>query len=254
MKCLLNGEYKYIINDSEKIGEGSFATVYKGFKHSTANTVAIKVMEKKHLTNKFGPSILLKLKNEIKILESTLTRKNPYIVKFYDSCETANNIYLITEYCEGGTLDDIWYKLEKSSPKYFMPEIEVLEILYQVILGLSILSDNNIVHRDIKPENILINKGYYKIGDFGFAKEVFDIFETKLGTLLYMAPEFHNNTDKLTPKVDVWAIGCILHQFLFKKHPYAIERGTAKEMMDLFIGKYQVPEHIRSDLSEKTKN
>jgi len=76
------------------------------------------------------------------------------------------------------------------------------------------LSENNIVHRDIKPENIFVNKNVYKLGDFGFAREVTDKFQTQLGTCLYMGPEFYNN-DALTSKVDVWACGCMLHQLLF---------------------------------------
>ena len=53
-----------------------------------------------------------------------------------------------------------------------MPIENALRIMYQIILGLSALSENNIVHRDMKPENIFINKNVYKIGDFGFAREV----------------------------------------------------------------------------------
>ena len=86
--------------------------------------------------------------------------------------------------------------------------------MYQIILGLSALSENNIVHRDMKPENIFINKNVYKIGDFGFAREVTEKFATQLGTPLYMGPEFYND-DALTPKVDIWAAGCMFHQMLF---------------------------------------
>jgi len=76
------------------------------------------------------------------------------------------------------------------------------------------MSENQLVHRDIKPDNIFINKNVYKIGDFGFAREVVDKFATQLGTPLYMGPEFYNN-DALTPKVDIWATGCMFHQMLF---------------------------------------
>ena len=98
--------------------------------------------------------------------------------------------------------------------------------MYQIILGLSALNDEGIVHRDIKPENIYINKNVYKIGQFHFA-EITDIFSTKLGTPLYMAPEFYDNQVK-TNKVDVWACGCMLHQLLFGTLAF-----NAKDLIEL---------------------
>ena len=98
-----------------------------------------------------------------------------------------------------------------------MPVENALRILYQIILGLSALSENNIVHRDMKPANIFIHNNVYKIGDFGLARELLDkfgIFHSGYGTPLYMAPEFYNDDD-LTSKVDIWAVGCMFHQMLF---------------------------------------
>lgn len=108
--------------------------------------------------------------------------------------------------------------MDKKKGKPFS-EKEALGITYQIVLGLSALSENNIVHRDMKPENIFINKRVFKLGDFGFAREVTDKFTTQLGTCLYMGPEFYNN-DELTSKVDVWALGCMFHQMLFNELCY----------------------------------
>ena len=66
---------------------------------------------------------------------------------------------------------------------------------------------------DIKPDNIFIYQNVCKIGNFLFAqytdKPIF-----VCGTCIYMGPEFEDGQEK-TKKIDVWALGCILHQLLF---------------------------------------
>lgn len=204
MKALKGGEYNF--KEADFLGGGTFGKVYRGIKTSTGQVVAVKVIPL-NIVKRYGEKLIKAIDNEIKTLQKILVNKNPYVIEIFDNFETSNNIYILTEYCDGGTLQDDIDNWETKTPS----EQQSLKIIYQVILGLSALSESGIVHRDIKPENIFINKGIYKLGDFGFAREVHDKFQTQLGTCLYMGPEFYNN-DKLTSKVDVWACGCMLHQ------------------------------------------
>jgi serine/threonine-protein kinase ULK/ATG1 len=49
-------------------------------------------------------------------------------------------------------------------------EKKALQIMLQIVQGCKEMVRLNIVHRDIKPANILVNKGLYKLADFGMAK------------------------------------------------------------------------------------
>lgn len=156
-----NRNYEYQLND--KLGSGSFAEVYKGITKDTDEVIAVKVISKPGI-KKYGPDILKAIGNEVKILQLISKEINtPYIVKIFDCFETQNNIYIVLEYCNQGTLADIL----KSSKT--LPEFEALKIMYQVVLALEILAVKGIAHRDIKPENIFINNGVFKLG-FYFIK------------------------------------------------------------------------------------
>ena len=81
-----------------------------------------------------------------------------------------------------------------------------------------------VIHRDLKPANILIHNGQVKIADFGFARAVDDPkiqsrFTKKIGSPLYMSPQVYNG-EKYGTKCDVWSLGILLYELLFKKPPW----------------------------------
>ena len=197
--------YSYSLQ--EKLGSGSFAEVYKGVIDDTKEDIAIKVISKLGIA-KYGPDIRKAIGSEVNILQKISgTIMTPYIVRIYECFETENNIYIILEYCNQGTLADI-LKTSKT-----LPEKDALIIIYQIVMALNVMATNEMAHRDIKPENIFIHNGVYKIGDFGFASQK-KLFSTTLGTYPYMAPEIFQNKD-YNSKVDVWAVAVMLHEMLF---------------------------------------
>jgi serine/threonine protein kinase len=74
---------------------------------------------------------------------------------------TSNHCYLITEFCEGGTLEQ-WAKQGGDLPWG--------EVVRQVGEGCAYLAKMRVLHRDIKPANIFLKDGVWKIGDFGFER------------------------------------------------------------------------------------
>uniref|UniRef100_A0AC34QK65 Protein kinase domain-containing protein n=1 Tax=Panagrolaimus sp. JU765 TaxID=591449 RepID=A0AC34QK65_9BILA len=90
----------------------------------------------------------------------------------------------------------------------------------QLFSGVAYLHHINIMHRDIKPENILVTtNNKVKIGDFGLACLFVPNSKTKtyshqVVTRWYRAPELLFGSITYDPKVDIWACGCILVEYL----------------------------------------
>lgn len=100
--------------------------------------------------------------------------------------KTANNIYIVYEYCNGDTLEKLL------DQRKYLPEKEAFIIFKQILNASKTLSRLNILHRDLKPSNILFHDNVVKVADFGFCKTlsgVHDYTETMVGSPVYMAPE-----------------------------------------------------------------
>ena len=83
-------------------------------------------------------------------------------------------------------------------------------ICKQIINGLKYIHKNEIIHRDLKLTNIFIDyNNNVKIGDFGLAKNIYDLNYDEVGTFSYIAPEIlaGNNYDF---KADLYSIGIII--------------------------------------------
>lgn len=163
----------------EIVGEGQYGKVYKAFNTQTYALYAVKVIR----ADKFKevPKLQEFTLNEIKVLSKI---EHPNIVRFVQMLKTSNNMYLIYEYCEHGTLEELINK------KKYLSESETISIAKQMLDAFRVLSDNNILHRDIKPSNILFNNGVIKLADFGFCKLLApnEMANTMVGSPIYMAP------------------------------------------------------------------
>lgn len=201
------------------LGTGATGTVNLGENAKTKEKIAVKAISMKKIQS-YG--IEEEISREVENLTAALELNNPFFIKLIENFFTSNNYYILTEYCDGGTLAE---DIQKRNAVY--TKTEVLEIAYQMILGLSSLAIKEIVHRDLKPENIFLKGGLYKIGDFGSSKVVPQKFTTaSVGTESNFAPEFYDMNKQKTCKVDVWALGCILHKLL-----YGTEFFKAKDIM-----------------------
>ncbi|XP_025077339.1 serine/threonine-protein kinase ULK3-like isoform X2 [Pomacea canaliculata] len=198
---------------TEKLGSGSYATVYKAYKKTgIREVVAIKCVLKSSL-NKASTENLL---TEIELLKNL---KHEHIVELKDFIWDSKYIYLVMEYCSGGDLSHF------IKSKRALPERIVRKFLQQIALAMQFLHDNNVVHMDLKPQNILLTASSnpsLKIGDFGFAKPMLegDQMDVMRGSPLYMAPEIICRKS-YDARVDLWSIGVILYECLFGRAPFA---------------------------------
>ena len=91
--------------------------------------------------------------------------------------------------------------------------------------SIEVCHNANIMHRDVKMENFLVNVNekddlVIKLSDFGFACKFEKTgahhetnTEFKFGSMYGMAPETLKDNE-YSQKVDVWALGVILFEFL----------------------------------------
>lgn len=98
-------------------------------------------------------------------VEALKTLKHPNILRCYDVYSTANNCYIITEFCGDGDLAGLLSKKRR------LTETEVVGYLKEIVSGFIEIAENNYLHRDLKLANIFLNSGSAKIADFGFAKK-----------------------------------------------------------------------------------
>ena len=231
---------------SSMIAKGGFGEVYKGKDKQTGEVVAIKRVDNSKI-EKFGDEYVRCLGAEANLLLEM--NYNERCVKIIDCFKTSGSVYIIMEYCDGGTLDGML----KKAPNNRLNEKEALAIFAEIVEGLSAMHNRGTMHRDMKPDNVFFKGGRCKIGDFGFAtnKEKSDQI---CGTPQYMAPEIHNAYQDgalpYTKQVDIWAMGVMLHEMLFGERPY---EGNQIKIADLVINtEYKLPSKV--NLSEETKD
>ena len=143
-------------------------------------------------------------------------------MKLEDRFEDADNIYLLLEFCKGGTLDEIFWNRKRLS------EVETKYYMHQLLLSIINIHKQGILHRDIKPLNILLTEDLkVKLGDFGFATKL----KSKeygvggiYGTWNYVAPEMLKEDNLYQYSVDIWAFGVTLFMLVTGKQPFDSER------------------------------
>ncbi|CAG5127562.1 unnamed protein product [Candidula unifasciata] len=234
------GQYVF----AEKLGSGTYATVYKAYrKTGIREVVAIKCVLKSSL-NKASTENLL---TEIELLKNL---KHEHIVTLKDFQWDTSYIYLIMEYCSGGDLS----RFIRS--KRALPEHIVKRFLQQIALAMKFLWDHNVAHMDLKPQNILLtstSNPQLKLADFGFAKHLFegDRLHVMRGSPLYMAPEIICN-GMYDNRVDLWSIGVILYECLFGRPPFASR--SFKELGEKIWDQkpVEIPQGV--DISDKARD
>lgn len=249
-------QYRQVVDDLilvKSIGKGNFGEVFLTQKKGRPELYATKKMDRAV----FGtPENTKRLLYEIDIL-SKLNHKN--IVKFCGLKKTVNHWYLITEFCNGGSILDNLKKYMILYNRPFTEEI-VQYLMKQIVSALSYLHFNKIIHRDLKLDNILVNfysdydknsinmmKCQVKIIDFGFATRLNGpLTYTALGTPTSMDPAILENIKTGVPnagyneKVDIWSLGTLCYEMVVGTKPF-----NATSMEELFQkvkkGKYSLP-------------
>ena len=212
------GRYQLI----ERLGAGGFGIVYRAHDPLMHRDVAIK-LPRTSLINE--PSDRTRFEREM----TALSRLNhPNIVTAYHAEEVDGYFCLISEYLEGGNLED-WLAQPGNRPS----AETAVAIVLQLCDALNHAHELGIVHCDIKPSNIMIGNGsdndpLIKLTDFGLARVLKDGSAATstglaIGTLQYMSPEQLTRSSKVASTTDIYSVGIVLYRLLAGKHPFETE-------------------------------
>ncbi|KAG6748257.1 hypothetical protein POTOM_048173 [Populus tomentosa] len=201
----------------KEIGRGHFghtcsATVKKGALKD--QTVAVKIISKAKMTTAIS---IEDVRREVKILKGLSGHR--HLVKFYDACEDANNVYIVMELCEGGELLD---RILARGGRY--TEEDAKAIIVQILCVVAFCHLQGVVHRDLKPENFLFTSGSedadMKLIDFGLSDFIRpdERLNDIVGSAYYVAPEVLHRSYSL--EADIWSIGVITYILICGSRPF----------------------------------
>jgi len=208
---------KYIIH--EKIGSGTFGTIYKGENIRTNEKVAIKVEPIQNNTKL--------LKNESTIYQYLINTDGIPKVKWYGKDDS--NYYMVIELLG----DSLQHLIEKKGK---LPLKTSLKIGLQLLYLLKSVHDKGLIHRDIKPDNFLLklnnNNIHFNIIDFGFCKSYinndkhihFKNTNSLIGSLTYASINAHN-FNELSRRDDLESLGYIVMYLYLGKLEWQQENG-----------------------------
>ncbi|KAI3770428.1 hypothetical protein L6452_01561 [Arctium lappa] len=211
----------------DKIGEGTYSSVYRARDLETGKIVALK---KVRFVN-MDPESVRFMAREIIVLRR-LDHPNVIKLEALVTSRMPNNLYLVFEYMEHDLAG------LASSPTIEFTEPQIKCYMQQLLCGLEHCHNNGVLHRDIKGSNLLIdNKGNLKIGDFGLATTFCSNHKqpltSRVVTLWYRPPELLLGATDYGVAVDLWSAGCILAE-LFAGKPIMPRRTEVEQMHKIF--------------------
>ncbi|XP_038069703.1 serine/threonine-protein kinase Nek11-like isoform X2 [Patiria miniata] len=238
---------RYVVE--KKLGSGNYGTAY--LVHDTkANTSKgeeeWKVLKEISCSD-LAPDETVDAMHEAKLLSKL---HHPNIVRFNDSFLDGEFFCIITEYCEGGDLDDKITAYKKSGRQ--VDQTLIMDWFVQLVLAVQHMHSRRVLHRDLKTRNIFLKNNMIKIGDFGISRVLMgttDMASTFTGTPYYMSPEVLKH-EGYNSKSDIWSIACILYELCSLQHAFE-GQSLMGVMYKIVEGKTpEIPKKYDSNIQE----
>ena len=182
------------------LGKGAYGEVFLAVEKISGKEVAIKCLLEKDPENQ--ESILHEIETVSKLSHPNVIN---YLHSFYDD----GLLYLVMEYCSGGSLRDL---LNKKNISYNI----ALKYCSTIAAAMDFIHNKEIIHHDIKPDNILFDSNNnLKISDFGISNSLG-------GTPYYKAPEMlnYNPSNRNDRRIDIYALGVTLFELISGTNPF----------------------------------
>jgi serine/threonine protein kinase len=222
-RLLLAGKYRgfklgtYVVRDI--LGKGGMGVVYLAEHASLRRKVALKVFTPGSGSPRAGVERFLREARAAAALD------HPNIVRVFDVLETGELHYLVMEYVDGKTLEDVVVAGGAMAPG------RAVGYISQAAAGLQHAYEKGFVHRDIKPANLMVAKdGTVKLLDMGLARSVVDSTDrvtevldrgAVVGTADYISPEQAMNAPGLDIRADIYSLGATLYALVAGRPPFA---------------------------------
>ena len=216
---LINGRYQII----KTLGQGGFGDTFlaKDMQLPSQRQCVLKALKVQATSPQMVQEIQRRFQLEAAILEG-LGEHNPQIPRLYAYFEDQGKFYLVQEWIDGLTLQDIVQQRGCLSPE------QVKTLLVDLLPVLQSIHDKYIIHRDVKPENIILRESDQKpvLIDFGAVKEALTTsiypdgsspVSVAIGTPGYMAPE--QGTGRPVYSSDLYGLGFTAIYLLTGKSP-----------------------------------
>jgi serine/threonine-protein kinase len=192
------------------IARGGMALVYRARDTRLDRDVAVKVLSAPYADDSaFTERFLAEAR-------AAASLSHPSLVHVYDSGSDGSAHFIVME-----LLDRHRSLREEVDGRGPLPREEVLRIGRELLAGLRVVHDHQLVHCDVKSGNVMLGPGPAKLIDFGIARSPHDAGEsvTSIGSLQYMSPEqLHGET--LTPASDLFSLGVVLYEALTGRLPF----------------------------------
>ncbi|OAS14960.1 Stk1 family PASTA domain-containing Ser/Thr kinase [Paenibacillus oryzisoli] len=226
----LGGRYEIL----ERIGGGGMALVYKGHDLLLNRKVAVKVLRSQYVHDE---EFIRRFRREA---QAAASLSHPNVVSIYDVGQEEDVHYIVMEYIEGKTLNDL---IKEKAP---LQVEDAVHYASQIADALDHAHHNEIIHRDIKPHNILIGKnGRVKVTDFGIARAATSSTITQTGSVVgsvhYFSPEHAKGTNT-GEKSDLYSLGIVMYQMLTGRLPFLGESPISVAL-----------KHLQEDVEEPRK-
>lgn len=208
----LNADIARKYAKDKKLGEGTYAIVYKGWlKSDPSKLVAIKKIKINEEYKKDG--IAMDAIREIKFLQEL---SHPNIIALHDVFSSkGQNLNIVLEFLPLGDLEGI---IRQPEIKFGLADIKA----WMGMIGRAVwwCHENFVLHRDIKPNNLLIAAdGEIKLADFGLARTFAEPYERMTSIVItrwYRPPELLYGARHYSGVVDVWSVGCVLAELALR--------------------------------------
>ncbi|XP_028756523.1 probable serine/threonine-protein kinase At1g09600 isoform X2 [Neltuma alba] len=211
----------------EKIGQGTYSSVYRARDLETNKIVALKKVRFANM----DPESVRFMAREIIVLRR-LDHPNVMKLDGIITSRVSGSLYLVFEYMEHDLAG------LAATPGIKFTEGQIKCYMQQLLRGIEHCHSHGVLHRDIKGSNLLIDKnGNLKIGDFGlatfFEPSKAQVLTSRVVTLWYRPPELLLGATNYGVAVDLWSAGCILAE-LFAGKPIMPGRTEVEQLHKIF--------------------